>query len=314
MSEPALVRSRALGTSMVVATSHPSAAAAAATAARRVVDAVDVACSRFRADSEIAAVHRRRGRETLVSSLLATALRAALRAARLSDGLVDPTVGAAVRAAGYDTDFASVPPLAGPVALVAQRAPGWERIHLDDGRHLVFVPADVEVDLGATAKALAADLAADAAARETGCGVLVSLGGDMAVAGPTPDEGWSVQLAEDSEAPPDPAAEAVIIRSGGLATSSTTVRRWARGSLSLHHIIDPRTGLPADGPWRTVSVAAGSCVDANTASTAAIVRGASAPEWLGNHKLPARLVDLTGRVVRCAGWPAGEARSPALSA
>lgn len=314
MSEPAQVRSRALGTSMVVAVSHPRAAATAAAAARRVVEAVDLAASRFRSDSELAALHRLRGREVVVSELLVTLLRAALRAARLSDGLVDPTVGAAVRAAGYDADFASVPPVSGPVALVAHPAPGWERIHLDDGSRRVFIPADVEIDLGATAKALAADLAAEAAAGEAGCGVLVSLGGDMAAAGEAPVDGWRVQLSEDSQARPDAGAEAVVIRSGGLATSSTTVRRWVRGTVSLHHIIDPRSGLPADGPWRTVSVAAGACVDANTASTAAIVRGAAALAWLAGQRLPARLVDASGRVVRCAGWPApGAAHAAPLS-
>jgi thiamine biosynthesis lipoprotein len=96
----------------------------------------------------------------------------------------------------------------------------------------------------------------------------------------------------------------VTIRDGGLATSSTKVRAWSRGTARLHHIIEPATGLPADSRWRTVSVAAATCADANTASTAAIIRDDRAPGWLASHHLPARLVGHCGEVVTVAGWPA----------
>jgi thiamine biosynthesis lipoprotein len=98
-------------------------------------------------------------------------------------------------------------------------------------------------------------------------------------------------------------AGAIRIERGGVATSSTTVRRWERGSQQLHHVLDPVTGQPAAEVWRTVSVAAGTCVDANTAATAAIVRGAGAPAWLTRQDLPARLVRADGTVVCVAGWP-----------
>jgi thiamine biosynthesis lipoprotein len=288
---------------MEVASARPDRLASAKAAADRVVAAIDQSCSRFREDSELSMVHRQRGHEVHVSGLLARALRIALRAARLTDGLVDPTVGAALRAAGYDADFESVPRCAGPVTLTPGPVPGWERIHLDERRRVVWVPEDVEIDLGSTAKALAADMAAEAAAGEAGCGVLVSLGGDIGTAGAPPLGGWHVQIAEDSAAAVDPDAETILIQSGGVATSSTTMRRWTRGTLSLHHIIDPRSGMPADGPWRTVTVVVASCVDANTASTAAIVRGVDAPGWLSALGLPSRLVDQDGTVTRCAGWP-----------
>ena len=299
----ALARDTVMGTSMEVVAVRRDRLVAAKAAADRVTAAIDQSCSRFREDSELSAVHRQRGRDVTVSPLLARTLRVALRAARLTDGLVDPTVGAALRAAGYDADFRSLPRYAGPVTLTIGPVPGWERIRLDERRGLVFVPEGVEIDLGSTAKALAADMAAEAAAREAGCGVLVSLGGDIGTAGAPRSGGWPVQIAEDSAAAVDPDAETIQIQSGGVATSSTTVRRWTRGSLSLHHIIDPRTGVPSDGPWRTVTVVAASCVDANTASTAAIIRGVDAPGWLRARGLPSRLVDRGGRVTRCAGWP-----------
>jgi thiamine biosynthesis lipoprotein len=130
--------------------------------------------------------------------------------------------------------------------------------------------------------------------------VLVNLGGDIAVAGRPPPAGWTVRVADDHQAPADAPGQSLTIHSGGLATSSTTVRRWGRSS---HHIIDPRTGRPAESRWRTVSVAAGNCVDANTASTAAIVKGDDAPAWLGARGMPARLVDRDGGVLTVAGWP-----------
>jgi thiamine biosynthesis lipoprotein len=133
--------------------------------------------------------------------------------------------------------------------------------------------------------------------------VLVSLGGDIAVAGNPPPDGWPVQTSEDSGAAISAAEETISIRTGGIATSSTTVRRWTRGGVVLHHIIDPATGLPSDSPWRTATVVAATCLDANIASTAAIVIGVKAVAWLEAHRLPARLVDRDGAVHRVSGWP-----------
>jgi thiamine biosynthesis lipoprotein len=177
-------------------------------------------------------------------------------------------------------------------------------VRFDPATRAVSVPAGVELDLGATAKALAADMSASAALEAGAGGVLVSLGGDVAVAGEAPAGGWVIQVSEDSGAPINPGEERIAITAGGVATSSTTVRRWTRGGVVLHHIIDPETGLPTAGPWRTATVVAATCVDANIASTAAIVKGASALAWLAAAALPARLVDRSGRVLRAPGWPA----------
>ena len=106
------------------------------------------------------------------------------------------------------------------------------------------------------------------------------------------------------EDPPGGPSTVVAIHGGGLATSSTVARRWRRGGDLLHHILDPRTGLPAAPVWRTVSVAAASCTDANIASTAAIIKGHAAPAWLAGLSLPARLVDEAGQVRTIGGWPA----------
>lgn len=275
----------------------------------RELAALDAACSRFRPDSELALLGACGGRPARVSPLLAELVAAALWAAEATEGDVDPTVGAALAAAGYDRDFELVPPQGPPVRLVIRRVPGWRDIAFDPERRLLTVPAGAVLDLGATAKAWLADRAAAALAAELGCGVLVSLGGDIAVAGQPPAQGWRIRVQDVTthpDAPPAGPSATVCIRSGGLATSSTTARRWRRGEDTLHHILDPRRGLPATPVWRTVSVMAATTLEANTASTASIIKGAAAPTFLASRGLPARLVAVSGDVVTLGGWPEAE--------
>ncbi len=303
-------RGTAFGTSMQVVVANPEHLDAAVRAVEAVVAAIDAACSRFRDDSELSRLQSgARPYAGVVSPVLARALSTALRAAELTDGAVDPTVGVAVRSSGYDVDFDTLPADGGAITLTVRPVPGWRTVRLMPATRRLELPAGVEIDLGATAKALAADDGAAAALAATGGAVLVSLGGDVAVAGEAPPEGWHIQMAEDSRASITPDGETIAIRTGGVATSSTTVRRWRRGGVELHHIIDPATGLPARGPWRTVSVVAGSCVDANIAATAAIVRGTSAASWLEAMGLPARLIDRDGLAIRVGGWPAPVAQT-----
>jgi thiamine biosynthesis lipoprotein len=295
----------ALGTTAVVAVTDAAALADARSLLARELAALDRACSRFRPDSELSRANARAGRAVEVGPLLAEAVAAALDAARLTGGLVDPTLGSELRRAGYDRPFELVRARAGwRLEPGARRRSPWREVELDRERGLLRVPRGSELDLGATAKAFAADRAAALIARRSGAGVLVSLGGDIAVAGDAPSGGWCVQIADDHAAPLDRAGHRVAIRSGGLATSSTTVRRWRTSRGEAHHLLDPATGAPAVTPWRTVSVAAVACLDANVASTAAVVLGSGAAAWLRARLLPARLVDRDGGVVRVGGWPA----------
>lgn len=294
----------ALGTTATVCVSEAEGLGRARAVLERELADVDETCSRFRPDSELARLNARAGRPVVVSSRLFEAVGVALRAAAQTDGVVDPTIGRTLRLAGYDRTFELVR-LREPSTFEARfsTAPSWRLIEMDADRSAVRVPAGTELDLGASAKALAADRAALTAANAVGSGVLVSLGGDIAVAGEPPEGGWSIRLADDQAAPLGDPGPVVSIRSGGIASSGTAVRRWRAGKIALHHIVDPRTGRPAVTPWRTVSVAAGSCVDANVASTAAIVLGEQAPEWLSKRELPARLSSVTGSVVFVGNWP-----------
>jgi thiamine biosynthesis lipoprotein len=181
--------------------------------------------------------------------------------------------------------------------------PGWRTVLVNRLAGTVRVARGVTLDLGATAKALAADRAAARACDAAGCGVLVSFGGDMAIVGPPPAHGWRIRVTDDHRADVEVPGQWISLRSGGLATSSTFARRWRTGSEVAHHLVDPATGRSADSVWRTVSVAAASCLDANIASTAAIIRGESAPAWLESLGLPSRLVHVDGTARHVAGWP-----------
>jgi len=255
----------AIGTTAQLTLADDRCADEAEALMRRRLHDIDRAASRYRPDSELLLVEAIGGPRR-VSALLAGAVHTALAAARETGGLVDPT------------------------ARVGSRA-NWRAVELDPHRRVLGIPAGVEIDVGATGKAMLSDRIAREIARRTGTRVLVNLGGDIACAG---GGGWDIGIADDHKAAePD---QVVRIHGGGLATSSTTVRPG--------HIIDPATGEPVQSPWRTVTVAARSCVAANTASTAAIVSGEAAPRWLAGRGVAARLVAHDGSVVRVGGWPA----------
>lgn len=273
--------------------------------ARELVDSylaeVDDAANRFREDSELSRLVGRSGWVTL-SPTLTHLVERALAAAELTDGDVDPTVGGALRRLGYDRDLQLVTDDAGPVRAVLKPVPGYRSLHLDGSR--LKMPAGVELDLGATAKAVAADRAAELVRGALGTGVLVSLGGDIATAGRPPANGWQIHVQDRDE---DPWTQVELPSGSAIATSSTVSRRWVRGGRTMHHIVDPRTGQPARPFWRSVTVAADTCLRANAVTTAALVRGERAVDWVDRLGLPARFLRHDGVLVLTDGWPRGEA-------
>lgn len=300
---------RALGTGAVVCVTDPAALPDARRELLRELREVDLLASRFREDSELTALNRRAGECVRVSRRLFAAVALAVDVARRTGGLVDPTVGRALRLAGYDRTFVAVRARDGSFVAVSHRSPGWESVRLDPDRLEIRVPSGVELDLGTTAKAAAADTAAARVHGSTGSGVLVSLGGDVATAGPVPDAGWPIRIADHHDAPLASDGPVVAVHGGGLATSGVAARRWRVRGGERHHIIDPRTGGSATTPWRTVTVTGATCVDANAASTAAVVLGADAPAWLALRGLSARLVRHDGSVAFVGDWPRAEARA-----
>lgn len=283
-------------TTASVVVTDAEALGAAVEIVRAGLDDVDRACSRFRGDSELAGLTAGRSR---LSPLLADLVGTALTAAEETGGLVDPTVGGAMRQLGYDRSIELLPADGPPVRLVSE-VPGWRRVHLYGDQ--LELPRDVVLDLGATAKALAADLLARRAADTVGVGVLVELGGDIATAGRAPAGGWQVRVQDTED---DPPCQVTLTEGSAVATSSTVRRTWRRGGVRIHHVVDPRTAAPAAPVWRSATVAARTCVEANTASTAAIILGRTAARWLSERGLTARLVDQQQRVVHIGGWPEG---------
>jgi len=291
----------AMGTTVVVAVEDPASLGPATSAARSVVASIDAACSRFRADSELTRINRSAGGGFVgLSALLDEAIAVALDAAAATGGLVDPTIGGLIERAGYTVTFNDLPLDGPPIDLEVRSAPGWESVRHDRSARRVALPEGASLDLGAVGKAWASDRAALAAAERIGAGALVACGGDVAVAGSDRADGWRVRVAESVDAG---VWQDVLMFDGGVATSGTESRTWRRGGETLHHILDPSTGLPSISPWVMASVAAATCAGANAAATGAIVLGDGAPSWLAAQGLPARLVHRDGSVVTVGGWP-----------
>jgi thiamine biosynthesis lipoprotein len=307
----------ALGTYVSLVVADADKLAATRAACEQILAAIDVACSRFRGDSDLVRANRNAGHWVQVDPLLVQAMTAAVRVAHSTDGLVDPTLGGHLVALGYDRDLdeihrseASSRPGTRPTPVHPPVVPdSWRRIGIDPDGGL-RVPVGISLDLGATGKAFAADLIAATVPDQVGTALIISLGGDVAVGTPTdsgsagtPGHRWQIAVAERPEDAATAEAELVVLDEGGLATSSTLAQHWNQDGVAMHHLLDPRTGLPVEPVWRTVSVCAGSCLDANAASTAAIVLGKRAPAWLWQADLAARLVASDGEVYRIAGWP-----------
>lgn len=264
------------------------------------LDQVDAVASRFRPDSEVSRLATAAGSRVTLSPVLQELVAAALSAAEASDGDVDPTLGNVLTRLGYvdDRGTAKGAQSAAP-AIALERRATWRDLRLDGAT--LELPHGTLLDLGATAKAYAADRCAERVADELGCGVLVSLGGDIRVAGPEPASGWRL-LVQDG--PGEPSSTVRLTGARAMATSSTMRRTWRHDDQVLHHVLDPLTGRPADPVWRCATVAAPTCLLANTWSTAALVRGRRAPELLRRAGVDARLVAADGTVTRFGGWPA----------
>lgn len=282
------------GTTARVVVTEPSALPAARVLIESMLSEIDLACSRFRPDSELMAAGRSSG-PVQVSPLLSTLVEVALRAARESDGAVDPTVGSALCALGYDRDLSTVDVDGSTVTVTIA---GWRSVKLVG--NTLTLPKGAVLDLGATAKAFAADCCARLVVDALDTGVLVSLGGDIATGGPAPENGWQILVQDRDD---DPSCVVTMPAGKAIATSSTRSRQWRRGDRLLHHILDPRTCQPAPRIWRCVTVVADNCTDANTLTTAALARSADALAMLRDHAVPARLVATDGSVRTLGGWP-----------
>ena len=294
------VRWQSLGTYVQLGVSDRDKAAAAERRARALLAAVDWACSRFREDSELNRVNAGAGAWVRVDPLLVAATVAAVEAAEHTEGIVHPLLGKVMIGLGYDRTFTALQPALAsgthiePPPLGAWRSIEWEA-------EAIRIPAGTALDLGATAKAWAGDVISATIAEEERANVLLSLGGDVAIAsGDGSPTWWPIAIREHPEGE---ASAEVALAWGGLATSSTRLRRWTVAGVSHHHLVDPRTGASARTCWRTVSATGPSATAANIATTAAVVLGDEAVGWLTERGVAARLVSEDGTVSLTPGWP-----------
>jgi len=263
------------------------------------LESFDDACNRFRGDSELSRLNARPGELTPVSETFELALDAAMRAADATLDLCDPTVLPSLLALGYDRDYDELVARVNAPAEEPVRPLGPGAIHLDRQHHTVIIDAPCQLDLGASAKALLVDLVADDVAPSGG--VVVELGGDVAVRGNGPQGPWAIGV---SDALTITGREPRIsLRHGGVATSSTTSRTWRAGDHVVNHIIDPRTGSFANGPYATASVTASDCVLANAFATAALLWDEEATYHIAQAGWSARLVRTNGTIEFVGGWP-----------
>jgi thiamine biosynthesis lipoprotein len=263
------------------------------------IDAFDDACNRFRDDSEITTLNQGGPGTFAISVTLELAIDAALRAGYATEGLCDPTVLPALLALGYDRDYDEVRQRADVHARASVRPLGLGALSLDRERHTVTLAPHCQLDLGASAKALVADFVASEMG--THGGVVVEIGGDVAVRGKGEQGPWAIAIADRLETTGDESR--VSVNQGGIATSSTTTRTWRVDGQLVNHIIDPRTGSFATGPYATATVSAESCLMANAFATAALLWGEDAGYHIGQAGWSARLVRHDGSVDYVGGWP-----------
>jgi thiamine biosynthesis lipoprotein len=254
------------------------------------VELLEQSWSRFRPESELSRLNERCGKEPVaVSADLLRLVDGMKQAWLMTDGLFDPTVLAAVQAAGYDADFAEVAarPASAWLDIALRAVPGMAGVVVNREASTVRLPAGVRLDPGAIGKGLAADVVAGELRSAGAAGVLVNLGGDLAISGTT-EQAWAIDVEDERRDPDDPRRILQTIRfpSGtdqvGVATSTVLKRRWAQGR--RHHVIDPRTGLPSTGRIVQVTVVASSASRAEVLATASLLLPAElAPAWLAEH-------------------------------
>ena len=256
--------------------------------------------SRFRPDSELSQLNRRTGQWVRVSATLWDVIHLALVAARWTDGLFSPTILNALEATGYDRTFTEIG--VDDRAVVTQPDGQWHAIQRRSLKRSICLPPNARLDLGGVAKGWAADRVAKKLAKYGP--VLIDASGDIAISAPQADGSpWPIGISNPLQ--PDQHFETLKITAGGVATSGRDYRRWQKGGAWQHHIIDPRTGLPAQTDVLSATAIAPSVFEAEVAAKVILLSGSEAGlEWLeAQENYAAVIVREDGRAVYSAQMP-----------
>jgi thiamine biosynthesis lipoprotein len=279
----------------------------AVAAVRGVFEDVERRLSRFRPESELSALNRSAGESFPASPLLFHAVKLAVDAARATGGLFDPSVLPALESAGYDRTFELLGGRTGSPGDVARRLPAavlssYRSIHCDDATWTIQVEPGQRLDLGGIGKGLAVDLALEAAGSLPN--MCLNAGGDIAVrgtadSGGSGEYGWTVAL-EDAGAM---ATARVLLRNAAMATSTVLKRRWSVDGESRNHLIDPRTGRPSASPFRSVTVVAATCAQADVAAKTALLLGEDGIAFLEERGMHGFAVRHDASTAATVLWP-----------
>jgi FAD:protein FMN transferase len=273
--------------------------------ARDRIEDLESRWSRFRPDSLVSRLNRADGQPVSVDDETFALLALAVHAWRETGGRFDPTVHDALVAAGYDRSFDQFDPTA-PAGRDTHPAPGCWGIRLDPLHDQVTLPEGVRLDLGGIGKGRTADLVASELVKAGAHSVLVNLGGDLRLAGPTLDHPLTVTI--EDPAARSRVADVVALRSGALATSSRARRRWTVDGEPRHHLIDPASGRSVQNGLAAVTVLAADAVRAEVLAKAAFVAGPiDGAALLEAAAAPALLIDDRGGRQAVGGF---EARRP----
>ncbi len=271
-------------------------------AARAFIDRAEACLSRFRPESELSHLNARSGETVRVSPLLYQVVQLALAGARRAQGLYDPSVLAALEAAGYDRAFADGLDTEAPPSLVPLPQADWRDIGLDPTSGSIALPPNLTIDLGGVAKAWTAECVADQLAPYGPC--LVDAGGDIALRGAAPGlPGWPIGVADPRR--PEGDLAWLLLRERAVATSGVDYRRWQRGGISQHHLIDPRTRCPARTDLLSATIIAAEAAEANVHAVATLVLGAQdGLGYLGAQEgVEGLLVCQSGELLPTRGFP-----------
>lgn len=283
---------RAMGCQMYAAvdSDDPKAGAALADIPRR-FEAWEQCLSRFREASKLSALNRRSGQTVRVSETLWRVARLALQAGAQTGGLITPTIIDALEAAGYDHSMSDPVPVLRLPSSVMDRSPrlrvspsprpriaDWRSVKMDPRHRTITLPRGVRLDVAGVAKGWAADQAARHLGRVAPA--LVNASGDIAVSGPRADgSAWANTIENPFGSVDD--TPLMLLAYEGEATSSRGYRRWLRGDRWQHHIIDPRTGQPADTDVFSATAIAPTSAEAEVAAKVAFILGSRAGiEWI----------------------------------
>jgi thiamine biosynthesis lipoprotein len=291
----------AMGTTIAVLAPEENAAAAR-DATRWLFAEWEATLSRFRSDSELSRLNARAGEWVQVSSLLFTVTATALEAARATNGVFDPTLLRQLISLGYDRTFTALPPIGPPLSAVVRPGGAWRGIQLDRGERRIFLPVGGALDFGGIAKGMAVDAAVERL-REMGIASgCVNAGGDLATFGLAPGgDGWPIGVQGRH------ATRMITLKRGAMATSGIAKRQWRQGAFVRKHILDPRTGIPAETGLWSVTVAAERCAQAEAAAKAAFILGPrDGARFLDERKLAGIFAHEDGSWQTAGDWPAAE--------